>query len=240
MRRKPDLWTILVPVIAVLAGLLVATTAHTARGTDLRSAGRTNIADLIRTAEARVSGDTARVTDLQKQIADATDQLAQSDAGIAEIKAKSQPLTGPAGVIAMTGPGLTVTLDDAHPAVVDPSVDPNALVVHQSDMQAVVNSLWVGGAEAIKIMDERVIFTSAVRCVGNTLLLNGRVFSPPFSIVAIGPTGAMHDALDRSPGVTLYRKDAASYGLGYHIDDQNKVDVPAYAEPIGLSYAVLG
>jgi uncharacterized protein YlxW (UPF0749 family) len=240
VRFKADLWKILVPVMALLAGLLVATTAHTARGTDLRSAGNTNIADLIRAAEGKVSGDNARIDQLQKEIAAATDQLARSDAGITEIKNKSQPLVGPAGLVAMTGPGLTVTLDDAHPVVTDPNVDRNALVVHQSDMQAVVNSLWAGGAEAMKIMDQRVIATSAVRCVGNTLLLNGRVYSPSCTIVAIGPARAMRDALDRSPGVTLYRKDAASYGLGYKVEDQRQVDVPAYEAPIGLTFAQIG
>jgi len=34
----------------------------------------------------------------------------------------------------------------------------------------VVNALWAGGAEAMTIMGVRVISTSAVRCVGNTLL----------------------------------------------------------------------
>ena len=52
--------------------------------------------------------------------------------------------------------------------------DNDDLVVHQGDVQAVVNALWAGGAEAMSIMDVRVISTSAVRCVGNTLLLHGR------------------------------------------------------------------
>jgi len=104
----------------------------------------------------------------------------------------------------------------------------------------VVNSLWSGGAEAVSIMDERVIMTSAVRCVGNTLLLNGRVFSPPFRIAAIGPSDSMRAALDRSPGVTLYRRDATTYGLGYHVKDESTINVPAYTAPIGLSYASVG
>ena len=38
------------------------------------------------------------------------------------------------------------------------------------------------------IQDQRVIATSAVQCVGNTLLLQGRVYSPPYVIKAIGNT----------------------------------------------------
>ena len=60
------------------------------------------------------------------------------------------------------------------------------VVVHQQDVQGVVNALWRGGAEAMMVMDQRIISTSAVRCVGNTLILQGRVYSPPFTVTATG------------------------------------------------------
>ena len=64
-----------------------------------------------------------------------------------------------------------------------------------------VNALWAGGAEAMMLMDQRVISTSAVRCVGNTLILQGRVYSPPYVITAIGDQDGMKQALDQSPEV---------------------------------------
>ena len=73
-----------------------------------------------------------------------------------------------------------------------------------------VNALWAGGAEAMVIMDIRVISTSAVRCVGNTLLLHGRVFSPPFEIKAIGDPGRLRAALDADAGVRAFREAARS------------------------------
>ncbi len=235
------LWKVLVPVVALLAGLLGAATARTARGTDLRSAGRTNIADLIRQAEAKVANEDSTVRQLQRSVADSTNQLAQSDQRIAGINARVAPLRVPAGLVAMAGPGLSLILDDAHPSVqpTDPDAA-NAIVVHQSDMQAAVNALWAGGAEAIVVMDQRLVQTSAVRCVGNTLLLNGRVYSPPFSISAIGPIGSMRNALNQSAGLRQYRKDAATYGLRYDLNSQDRVSVPAYEAPIGLSYATAG
>lgn len=239
--RRPGLWQLLVPVIALLAGLLGATTARTARGTDLRSAGRTNIPDLIRQAESRVAADNEQVKRLQSEVATETDRLAQYDATIAGINATAVPMRVPAGLVPMAGPGLRLVLDDAHPA--NPITDPvaaNASVVHQSDMQAAVNAFWAGGAEAIMVMNQRLVQTSAIRCVGNTLLLNGRVFSPPFSIAAIGPAAAMRQALDRSTGIQQYRKDAQTYGLGYDLKDQDRISVPGYDAPIALSYASIG
>ena len=81
-----------------------------------------------------------------------------------------------------------------------------------------MNALWAGGAEAMSIAGQRVIATSAVRCVGNTLLLNGEVFSPPFRVVAIGPSSTMQKELDASPGVTLFKQAAEFYGLGYTVE----------------------
>jgi uncharacterized protein YlxW (UPF0749 family) len=128
-------------------------------------------------------------------------------------------------------------LDDA-PAANQPSgVDLNELLVHQSDIRAVVNALWAGGAEAMSIMGQRVIATSSVRCVGPTLLINGEVFSPPYRIVAIGPADSMRSALDASPGVALFKQAAGYFGLGYTVESADDVQVPAYTGAVGLQYA---
>ena len=239
-RRRWGAWQLLVPVVALAAGLLMATTAHTARGTNLRS-GQSNLADLIRQAESRGAAQDTVVKALQADIGRASNQLAASDKTLAGIQAGYKPLLQPAGLVAVSGPGVTLTLDDAHPAqpVTDP-ITANALVVHQSDMQAAVNALWAGGADAVMVADQRLVATSAVRCVGNTLLLNGRVYSPPFRISAIGPAAAMRAALDASPNLAQYRKDAASYGLGYDLKDSDRIDAPAYTAPIALNFAAVG
>ena len=87
------------------------------------------------------------------------------------------------------GPGLVVTLNDAQRDAegrFPRDASPDDLVVHQQDIEAVLNALWSAGAEGIQMQDQRIIGTSAPRCVGNTLLLNGRTYSPPYVITAIG------------------------------------------------------
>ena len=88
-------------------------------------------------------------------------------------------------------------------------------MVHQQDIEAVLNALWSAGAEAIQMQDQRIIGTSAPRCVGNTLLLNGRTYSPPYTITAIGDAAAMQAALAAAPLVTLYKQYVVRFGLGY-------------------------
>jgi uncharacterized protein YlxW (UPF0749 family) len=53
----------------------------------------------------------------------------------------------------------------------------------------------------MEIMDQRVISTSAVRCVGNTLILHGRVYSPPYRINAVGDPAELTRALSASDGI---------------------------------------
>ena len=88
--------------------------------------------------------------------------------------------------------------------------------MHQQDIQAVLNALWSAGAEAIQMQDQRIIATSVPRCVGNTLLLNGRTYSPPYRITAIGDAAAMQAALAAAPLVILYKQYVVRFGLGYN------------------------
>ena len=113
------------------------------------------------------------------------------------------------------------------------------VIVHQSDVQAVVNAVWRGGAVAMQIMDQRVISTSSIQCVGNTLLLQGRAYSPPFVISAVGPVKKMRAALRRDANVTAYRAWADAVGLGYDVSKDPDMTVPAYSGPIAMEYATV-
>jgi uncharacterized protein YlxW (UPF0749 family) len=235
--RQAAPWRILVPVVCLLAGIGFAASHRDARGTELRSPATANLRDLVRTAEARVKNADHTLAALQAQLTAATRVAGKADFAVAGAQAKVSPMLAPGGLTAMRGPGIVVVLDDAPPDSVGTDVDPNQAVVHQSDLQAVVNALWAGGAEAMTIAGQRVIATSAVRCVGNTLLLNGEVYSPPFRVAAIGPYQGMRGALDSSPGVALFKEAAGYYGLGYTIESQYLLRLPAFHGPIGLAYA---
>jgi uncharacterized protein YlxW (UPF0749 family) len=235
--RHVSSWRLLVPVVCLLAGFGFATSHRDARGTELRSPVTANLRDLVRAAEAQVKDADTTLAALQAQVSAATRDAGQVDAAVAAAQAKVTPILAPGGQTAVRGPGIVVVLNDASSVPAGVEVDPNQLVVHQSDLQAVVNALWAGGAEAMTIAGQRVIATSAVRCVGNTLLLNGDVYSPPFRVAAIGPYEPMQNQLNKSPGVALFKEAAGYYGLGYTVEAQNRLDLPAFHGPIGLYYA---
>ncbi|GAA4210364.1 DUF881 domain-containing protein [Actinocatenispora rupis] len=242
-RRRPGRqrgWSVIVPLVVLLAGFLFATTAATARGTQLREDRRVQLGDAIRQRQADVQRAEKQAAGLRGDIERDTGRAARSDDRVRAQQDRGNAEKAAAGLTAVHGPALSVTLDDA-PRRPDRQLPAGAtaddVVVHQQDVQAVVNALWAGGAEAMSIMDVRVISTSAVRCVGNTLLLSGRVFSPPFRIVAIGDRTAMRAALDAAPAVRAYRAAARDWGLGYEVREERDVRLKAYDGSVALSDA---
>jgi uncharacterized protein YlxW (UPF0749 family) len=235
--RLPRGWGLLVPVAFALAGVLFATSAEVSRGTDLRSAGNTSLPDLIRAEQRRVEASTARVESLRKTVESLTGPAALGDERVAGLTTKAEHLAEDAGTQAVHGPGIKVTLDDAHLSSIPEGFTGDDLVVHQQDVQAVVNALWLGGAEAMMLQDQRVISTSAVRCVGNTLILQGRVYSPPYTITAIGDSSSMREALNGSPAVEIYRQYVDALGLGYEVTSRANLQLPAYAGSLDLEHA---
>ena len=227
--RSTVVWRVLVPVVLLLIGLLVATSARLAAGTDLRAERRTDLVDLIRAEQERVQAETDAVTELQQEVDTAAAAQVMTD-GDPELETL---------ISEVEGPGLEVELMDAPiPAAgVPEGYTADDYVVHEQDLQAIINALWAGGADAIAVMDQRIIATSAVRCVGSTLLLHGQVYVPPYIVTAVGPADRMRRALDASPRVGLYRQYVDLLGLGFAVSESDAVSVPAYEGPLAARYA---
>lgn len=233
------------PVVSLVAGVLFAASGTAAQGTDLRAGRRLQLADLIRQQAGAAADLDAQARRLREEVSLATAAQARRNAPVAAARARADALAGPAALLPVSGPGVEVRLDDAPRSSGDLATGaggpaPDDLVVHQADVQSVVNALWAGGAEAMTIMGERVVSTSAVRCVGNTLLLHGAVYSPPFVVTALGDPARLRDALDAAPGVLLFRQYVAAYGLGYAAVDRLRLRLPAYDGPLELSSVELG
>ncbi|XVX20336.1 DUF881 domain-containing protein [Actinomycetota bacterium] len=241
LTHRPSKWSFLVPVIALFAGLLFAVSATTANGTDLRSE-QAGLVDLVRERDREQKAHTMRVASLRNEVDILVAQAAPGDKRLAAAQAKVAETGADADLDPVQGPSLKVSLDDS-PLTADTlpeGMTVDDIVVHQQDVQAVVNAMWRGGAEAMMLMDQRVISTSAVRCVGNTLILQGRVYSPPFTIRAIGDTEGMKRALAADPQVKVYREYVEAVDLGYKVEDEGSATFPGYAGQTDLHFAKAG
>src|SRR6202008_654779 len=195
---------------------------------------------LVREAQQAVARPPARRASLFSTIDNHHGGSPGADAALAAITNRSKRLAVDAGLDPMRGPGLVVTLNDAQRDAegrFPRDASPDDLVVHQQDIEAVLNALWSAGAEGIQVQDQRIVGTSAPRCVGNTLLLNGRTYSPPYVITAIGDVPAMQGALAAAPLVALYKQYVVRFGLGYSEQPQAQVDLVGYPAPVRLRFA---
>jgi len=240
---RPSGWAALVPVVALLAGLLFATSGKTALGTDLRAGDSSELSSLIDQRDRAVARQQQELNRLQADIQRLTDQAALRYGEVAQAQAGGEQGLLSAGLTPITGSGLEIVLDDA-PRPPGGGLPAGAtgddVVIHQSDVQAVVNALWAAGADGVAIMGQRLIATSAVRCVGNTLLLQGRTYSPPFVVTAIGDAGAMQDQLAASSGVALLQQAVDDFGLTFQVRRARSVDLPAYDGSFDMQYADAG
>ncbi|MEU9106703.1 DUF881 domain-containing protein [Streptomyces xanthophaeus] len=239
-RRRARPVRLLTAAVFALAGLIFVTSFNTSKGTNIRTdASLLKLSDLI---EER-SQSNAELEQSLGPVRSRVDTLAERDDG--RTKAEDAELAGlrtAAGTEELSGKGLTVTLNDAPPNATAripnvPEPHPNDLVIHQQDLQAVVNALWQGGAQGIQVMDQRLISTSAVRCVGNTLILQGRVYSPPYKISAVGDPGVLRKALAASPALQNYQLYVNAYGLGWKVDEHKALTLPGYSGTVDLHYA---
>ncbi len=235
LSRPPGPFALLVPLTALAAGLLFATSASTAQGTDLRADRRLQLTELIARERSDVQQRERDAAELRSEVEARSAREAADDSRVAQASA-AQELEMAAGLVPVEGQAVTVSVDDAprRPGRPPLSEDPDDLVVHQQDVQSVVNALWAGGAEAMTLMGQRIVSTSAVRCVGNTVILHGRVYGPPFVITAVGDPASLRDTLDSDPGVLLFRTYVDRFGLGYTVRTRESVTLPAYDGPLEL------
>ncbi|MBM7437890.1 DUF881 domain-containing protein [Streptomyces sp. HB132] len=229
----------LTAAVFALAGLIFVTSANTAKGTDIRTdSSLLKLSDLIQ----QRSENNAELDESTAAVRADIDTLARRDDGSTRAEdAELDALEKAAGTTEVTGEALSVTLNDAPPNATAnpgyPEPQPNDLVIHQQDLQAVVNALWEGGARGIRVMDQRLISTSAVRCVGNTLILQGRVYSPPYKVTAVGDRGRLRQALDGSTAIQNYQLYVKAYGLGWKVEEDDELTLPGYSGTVDLHYA---
>ncbi|MHA7134478.1 DUF881 domain-containing protein [Oerskovia turbata] len=221
-----------VVLVLALSGLMFTASARLARDEEGRHPQ--NLTELVQSEERRVETMTQKVVDLEGEVAGLAQELGPREVVPPEDAVNTGIVDGS---IPVSGPGLSVTLDDAPPSQQSRTANVDNLVVHQQDLQEVINALWAGGAEAMTLQGQRVTPTTAFRCVGNVLNLHGRVYSPPYVVSAIGDPAALQAALDRSKQIEIYQQYVDAYGLGWKLEKSSSLDIPAFEGTTDLRYA---
>ena len=223
---RHSLWGgVAVFVVVALTGFLLSTNVRVNRTADVTS----DTAGLVEQGVDEANQLQQDVSDLTEQVANLTDALKADGSGATRRQGKdSSNVDSSLMLPALSGNnnGTTANIND--------------YVIHQQDVESVVNALWAGGADALMIMDQRVLFNSAVICSGNVLSLHGKKYSPPFTISAIGDPQRLRAALNDSEAITILKQYVTAFGIGYKVENAEDLQFPATAALLQqLKYATV-
>ncbi|KNF09917.1 hypothetical protein CLPU_1c00820 [Gottschalkia purinilytica] len=129
------------------------------------------------------------------------------------------------GLEDLTGPGIKVVISDNDNKEIL-GKDVNQDIIHDGDIQVILNDLKKAGAEAISINGQRVLSRSEIKCGGPIIRINKRSSANPFVITAIGDPKALYAAISapQSYGWTL--KEVYKIKVDTEIKDE--VFIPKY------------
>jgi uncharacterized protein YlxW (UPF0749 family) len=222
-------WQLALSAVTLAVGFVLAVQVRTERSieTNLQvTSGRLGeVAYRYQEAEQRQAALRDRLAQLREAIADEEQRAAagrEATAALAEELSRMRTL---AGLSAVHGPGVIVTISDSTRAL-RPGEDPNLVLIHYSDVHAVVAELFAGGAEAVAVNGERVVGTTGISCVGTTILCNVRRLAPPYRIEAIGDPHALLTTITARGGIL---DELHAFDFPVTVTAASDIRVPPYA-----------
>jgi len=217
--------------VTIVFGLLIALAAvQTARNSDVQQASRNALIDRIDERKNEATGLSDRIKVLQRQndLLESTNSRVRGQ--LAEATVTQHSLQISTGFVAVSGPGLRITVADAP----DGSADGR---VRASDLRLLVNGLWQAGAEAIAINGRRLSTISAIVNSNISVQVNRSPLTPPYVVSAIGDT-ALASRLQATSSGEQFR--ALTDEFGFVVDRQNENDLTLPSAPdsqLQLRYA---
>ena len=236
LRALPS-WQITLGVALLALGFLIAAQAASeAPRVRYTTQERTPLVQTANELQAEQDRLKARVLELRDRIQDVEGQGAGAADLARQLNAELQLARIAAGLIALTGTGIVIQLEDS-PEPVPPDGSEADYLVGSRDIRTVVEELWGAGAEAVSVNGERITPTTAIIDVGASLLVNSAYLTPPYQLTALGAED-LYDRMSQSQGfVDFVRARGEGYGIRISLAEPDSVDIPAFVGTVTLRYS---
>ncbi len=194
--------------VMFLIGLGLATSAHTLRAPVSEAQKQhDSLVSRVTAGQRAIDSRSATVRSLNAEIS-GLQSAALKRSNLTDVSRQLTEAETVTGAVAVHGPGLVLTVDDAASAGTDAQGNPRTDQsdtgrLTSGDLQVIVNGLWQAGAEAVSINGQRVTSLTAIRFAGQAILVNFRPLTPPYQISVIGPPTMGADFDDNSGGTYL-------------------------------------
>jgi len=227
-------WLIPITIVCIISGFFLSFQLKVQAGSAMAnplSQKNTNLITIITDLEKEIKSLEDQIAGIRKELGNLQNQ--RSEGHLPELQARLKQAQIAAGVVAVSGQGIIITLDDNTEGLkANPKDDPNKYIVHYESILNIISELRAAGAEAIDVNGQRIIATSEIRCVGNVILINTTRIAPPFIIQAIGSPKLLYEmTADREVGILK----ASQYPVS--IQEAEQVIIPAYKGELQFKYS---
>ena len=231
--RAVPSWQVTLSVALLGLGFLIAAQLS-AEGPRIRytSQERAPLIETVLGLQTQQDALKARILDLRGQISSTEGQLPASAAQEKALNAELERARIQAGLVQLQGSGLIFRLEDAD-AVGGGNTDG---LVTARDVRIVVQELWLAGAETVSVNGERVVVTTAILDIGNSILVNSAYLAPAYEIRAIGPSDLYSRVTGAASFVEFIRDRVSPAGLRLSFAELDSVTIPAYAGTVSTRY----
>lgn len=208
---------------AVLAGGLFAVGAvQTTQRAPLVATERDELIARIRTAEVAQDAQRGEVAALDAEIAQLRAAAVSGDSAGEARLAEIQELGLSVGTVAVTGPGVVVTVDDAPGSGSDTRDQ-----VLDLDLQILVNGLWQSGAEAVSVNGHRLSTLTAIRGAGQAITVDYRSLTRPYRVEAIGDPRTLPASFAQTSAGAWWNDLARNRGMAFSLDGADELTLDA-------------
>jgi uncharacterized protein YlxW (UPF0749 family) len=220
-------------IVAILIGALLGASALALRAPSTATSKiKQDLVTRINQRRTDADAQTALIESLRNQI-NAMQAAALNEQSQGGLSAELSQLELAAGTVAVTGPGLVLTVDDApaKPAPIAPTnpgaaAAPDQGKVIATDLQIIVNGLWEAGAEAISVNGHRLTSRAAIRSAGAAILVDYRPLTRPYVITAIGDPGSLGVEFADNSGGSYLQSLTSNYQIRGDVQNRGSVVVP--------------
>ena len=109
-------------------------------------------------------------------------------------------------------------------------------LVAASDLRDIVNLLRTSQAAAIAINDQRVIASTPISSVGNTIMVNNYHLLPPFNITALGDAELIMPRLNDPAALPDLQKRIKDYKIQFSAESKENLSVPVFNGNLNVSF----
>lgn len=219
-QRSPRRSVAITAVVTVFGILMTVAAVQTTRNADVQALGRASLVNRIQVEKQAVRELQDRAGELRTQNAQSETALREVREEESEVTARVSRLGNSTGYLAVTGPGLRITVDDA------PAGD-DTQRVRDDDLLLLVDGLWAAGAEAVAINGQRLTMLTQLQNSGQAIHVNVRPLRPPYVVEAIGNPATLEGRLLASTHGQVFFNVARALEFPYQVEDDDALDLPA-------------